>query len=267
MKMRGDATGRRWTREELFRCAAGSAQRGDLIRSAKGWKWSGWPCLGALLLGLCGFIGTAYGAVDARCPSGHGLFGSSAVAGGRVVCLVDHDAAGRYELFSVPTTGGPAVKLSPAMADDRDVIRFAVSPDGASVAFTCDPVQWTRYELHTVAVAGGAARRISGEVAFDHDVDDFAWSSLSDQVIFRYGRNAIGSWNLYTVPVRGGPRLQLNPTPVLGGAVLPGFVVALGEVWYLCDCELDEVVEVYSASLQNAMFSDGFETGGTAAWR
>ena len=73
----------------------------------------------------------------------------------------------------MPATGGSAVKLSPAMEDDRDVIRFAVSPDGASVAFTCDPVQWTRYELHTVATAGGTAIRISGSVAFDHDVDDF----------------------------------------------------------------------------------------------
>jgi len=202
-----------------------------------------------------------------RCPSGHGPFGSSAVTGERVVCLVDHDAAGRYELYSVPAAGGAAVKLSPTMAADRDVIRFAVSPDGASVAFTCDAVQWTRYELHTVAAAGGTARRISGEVAFDHDVDDFAWSSLSDQVVFRYGRNATGSWNLFAVPARGGPRQQLNPIPVASGAVLPGFVVALGEAWYLCDCELDELVQVYSAALPNALFSDGFENGGTAAWQ
>lgn len=264
---RATTTFRRCRPYALERAPPEAQARGCPIHIAVLSKTGTWSRAGGWLLGLCSLVAPAQGLVDSRCPSGHGPFGSSAVAGGRVVCLVDHEAAGRYELFSVPATGGPAVKLSPAMADDRDVIRFAVSPDGASVAFTCDPVQWTRYELHTVSVAGGAARRISGEVAFDHDVDDFAWSSLSDQVIFRYGRNAIGSWNLYTVPVRGGPRLQLNPTPVLGGAVLPGFVVALGEVWYLCDCELDEVVEVYSASLQNAMFSDGFETGGTAAWR
>ncbi len=167
----------------------------------------------------------------------------------------------------MPATGGSAVKLSPAMADDRDVIRFAVSPDGASVAFTCDPVQWTRYELHTVATAGGTAIRISGSVAFDHDVDDFTWSSLSDLVIFRYGRNATGTWNLYSVPARGGQRQQLNPPPVANGAVQPGAGVHLGSAWYLCDCERDELIQAYLAPLPSSVFSDGFEAGATGAWR
>lgn len=221
----------------------------------------------ALLVGLTGLVTAAFPAVDARCPSRHGQFGSSAIAGGRVICLVDHDNAGKYELYSVPATGGASVRLSPAMADDRDVIRFVVSPDGSTVAFTCDPVQWTRYELHTVAAAGGSALRVSGPVAFDYDVDDFGWSSRSDQLVFRYGRNASGVWNLFVVPARGGIRQQLNPPPVENGAVQPGFGVALGSARYDCDCDQDELIQTYLAPLSSALFGDGFEAGTTAGWR
>jgi hypothetical protein len=205
--------------------------------------------------------------VDARCPIQHGTFGSSVVTGGLVVCLVDSEIAGKWELFSVPAAGGAPVRISPALGADRDVIRFLVSADGARVAFTCDRDRWTQYELFAVPATGGAPTKISGAIATDHDVDDFVWSGRGDQVVFRYGRNATGVWNLYAVPAAGGSRVQLNAPPVENGAVMAGFHVDLGVARYSCDCESDEVVLSYSAPLPKTIFGDGFESGTAGWWR
>lgn len=209
----------------------------------------------------------ASAALDPRCPTPHGAFGSSSIVGGRILCLTDTLEAGKYELHSLDIASGAIIRLSPDIAADRDVIRFAASPDGSRVAFTCDRDRWTQYELWTVPIAGGPAVKVSGPIAPDYDVDDFVWSSRSDQVVFRYGRNATGVWNLYAVKAGGGSLVQLNPPPVEHGAVQQGFSVALGIAAYRCDCEVDGREQEYFTALPGTIFGDGFEGGNTGGWR
>ena len=145
--------------------------------------------------------------VSPLCPSPHGQFSKSVVAGDRVVCLVDVPNQSSYALWSVPISGGAPVALTPGMADNRDVIAFQVSGD--RVAYTADPTVWTQYELYSVPIGGGVAVKLSGSMPFDFDVDDFAFAG--SRVVYRRGRNAVGAtWQLFSAAATGGASVELS---------------------------------------------------------
>ena len=144
------------------------------------------------------------------CPPSSGSFGSSALSpdGKHLVCLIDAAVAGKYELYAVDGIRDPW-RLSPGMADDRDVIRFAISPDSTRVAFTSDKATWTKYDLFTVSLAGGNAVKINGPLPVEHDVDQFAWSP--SRVVYVQGRNTTGFWELFSSPATGNGQTKLAP--------------------------------------------------------
>ena len=219
-------------------------------------------------------LGAALMALSMLCPAPNGAFAKSEVApdGTMVVCLTDHDTAGKYELYSVPSTGGQVVKLSLEMASNRDVILFEISPNSGRVAFTCDPTVWTKYDLYTVSVVGGNPRKMNGYLPMDHDVDQFAWSGDSERVVWAQGRNTTGDWQLYSAPHGGGMALFLSHpgytvgrafSMVWGGAAVRFQSEPLGAggvmPWY--------VVSANGGRIMEELFRDGFESGTTGGWR
>ena len=50
-----------------------------------------------------------------------------------VIYVADAEVAGRNELYSVPVTGGPPVKLNAGLVNGGDVTNFAVTPDSQYV--------------------------------------------------------------------------------------------------------------------------------------
>ena len=204
-------------------------------------------------------------ALDPRCPQPAGLFSASVVSGSHVVCLVDVPTPTSYALWAAPSSGAP-VRLSQTMPDNRDVIAFQVSAD--RVAYTADPNVWTQYELFSVPISGGSPVKLSGSMPSDNDVDDFAFAG--GRVVYRKGRNATGVWNLFSAPVTGGGSVQLsqpNMSAVQRGFQVRGDLVRFAQdpsgsgvaTWY--------VTPIGGGAIQQEVFSNGFETGNTGAWR
>jgi len=215
----------------------------------RGFLW-----VGAILLAtglVCAGSCAAYGA-SLICPPSPGPFGSSELSpdGRYLVCLADAAVPGKYELYAVDGVRDPW-RLSPNMADERDVIRFTISPDSTRVAFTSDKGTWTKYDLYTVGIGGGNAVRLNSPLPVEHDVDSFAWSP--SRVVYAQGRNTTGFWELFSSPATGNGRTKLAPwsTVQRGFQILDGERVrfqadatGLGEVkWYAVPASGGRVME------------------------
>lgn len=203
-----------------------------------------------------------------QCPPHPGPFGSSALTpdGRHLVCLIDAAVPGKYELYAVDGIHNPW-RLSPGMADDRDVIRFAISPDSQRVAFTCDRTTWTKYDLYTVAIGGGAAVKINGPLPVEHDVDGFAWADA--RMVYVQGRNTTGFWELFSADRVAPVRTKLAPWSTVGRF----FSVIDGErVRFSADATGFGVVKAYvvpavGGEISEEVFADGFESGNSGGWR
>lgn len=208
------------------------------------------------------------------CPAAHGPFGESIVVGARVICRTDSALAGKYELFSVSLPSGAAIRLSPEIGDDRDVTLFAVSPDSVRVAFACDKRRQQKYDLFTASVSGGSAVQVNKVLPADHSVDTFVFSADGSRVVWRQGKNSTNEWALWSAP-SASPfgALQISQEMTLGGAPQQGFTAVGDHVHFTADAVVDERYEVWVAKLTSqdvrpeAIFADGFEGGGTEAWR
>lgn len=219
------------------------------------------------------FVRAAGGAtLHPACPPAHGPFASSVVVPqmGRVVCLSDV-TPNKYELWSVTLDGSSMVRLSQALADDRDVIRYVVSPFGDRVAFTADPVVWTQYELYSAPTSGSLpAIKHSEVMTFNEDADDFLWSLDGARLVYRKGHNAQGDWALLSSPCcQAGASVRLSQA---GGQVKPGFQVVGPNVRYEWGNDgstfLWWLVPVAGGTPQrdSRIFNDGFEGGNTNQW-
>lgn len=200
-----------------------------------------------------------------QCPPHPGPFGKSALSpdGRTLVCLVDAAVPNKYELYGINGVA-PPWRISHNMADDRDVIAFAVSSD--RVAFTSDfqrGGQW--YELYSAPTSGSLPPvKLSGVTPFDHDVDDLAFSGDEKRVIYRKGRNATGVWELYSAPSNefGGPPNKLISQPGIA-AVQRGFIVSGNVVRFAQDPSGSGVPTWYSVTVMGGaeIFSEDFERG------
>ena len=229
----------------------------------RGFLWAFAICLAAGL--ACAGSCAAWGA-SLTCPPSPGPFGSSALSpdGRYLVCLADAAVPGKYELYAVDGQRDPW-RLSPGMADDRDVIRFAISPDSQRVAFTSDKGTWTKYDLFTVPISGGNAVKINGPLPVEHDVDQFAWSP--SRVVYVQGRNTTGFWELFSSPATGNGVTKLAPW----STVQRGFTVSGELVRFQADATGLGAVKWYSVSaaggrVMEEIFADGFESGGVTRW-
>jgi len=180
--------------------------------------------------------------------------------------MVDVPNQSSYALWSVPISGGPAVKLSQEMASNRDVIAFQVSAD--RVVYTADPVRWTQYELYSVPISGGSPVKLSGAMPSDNDVDDFAFAG--GRVVYRKGRNATGVWDLWSTGVTGGGTVRLSQPNM--SAVQRGFIVRGSIVRFAQDPSGGGVSTWYAApvvggAVWTEIFTDGFESGGVTKWQ
>lgn len=230
----------------------------------RGFLWAGAILLAAGL--ACAGSCAAWGA-SLTCPPSPGQFGSSALSpdGRHLICAVDAAVPGKYELYAVDGVRDPW-RLSPNMADDRDVIRFSISPDSQRVAFTSDKATWTKYDLFTVGIGGGNAVKINSPLPVEHDVDQFAWSP--SRVVYVQGRNTTGWWELFSSPATGNGQTKLAPW----STIQRGFTVNSELVRFQADPTEMGVVEWWAVPasggrIAEEVFADGFESGTTGGWR
>ncbi len=174
--------------------------------------------------------------------------------GSRAFYLADQLADDVFELFSVPSTGGGAVKISGTLATGGDVQAAGLqfSPNGSRVVYRADQQTDNVVELYSVPATGGAAVKISGPLVSGGDVDsaNLRVSPDSSRVIFLADKQTDGVNELFSVPITGGTPVKLNAPLVAGGEVTVAgngavFTPDGNRVMYLADQDIDDVLEAY----------------------
>ena len=128
-----------------------------------------------------------------------------APTGDNVVFRAYSDSDLIYELYSVPVTGGTAVKLSDLNASNTGVKKEStlISPDGSLVLFRADN---SNQDLYSVSILGGQAIQL-GTMGGGKIGDKVLFTADGKWVIYKQN---VGGERLWTVPVEGGEPIPLT---------------------------------------------------------
>ncbi len=197
-------------------------------------------------------------------------FGAFAVSpdGARVVYRADQAADERFELYSVPLTGGAAVKLNSALDVGGDILDFAFTPDGSRVVYRGDQQTDGAFELYAVPVAGGAAVRVNDPLVPGGRVSSgYSISPDGGHVAYRADREFASRIELYRASIAGGDDDDVR---------MSGDLVTLGDVadfvlhpdgWralYVADQEVSSRDDLYVGD--PCLLCDAFESGDFRRW-
>ncbi|HMN30328.1 MAG TPA: hypothetical protein PKE45_19400, partial [Caldilineaceae bacterium] len=126
-----------------------------------------------------------------------------------VVTHADQDGNGR-ELYRVPITGGPSLKLNTSLTTGDTIKRFRLSPDGAQLLYLLYQAVSNHTELYATSVVGGSVWKLNHPLADNWHVRDFDVTPNSQYVLYTHGQNDDWVPDLYSVPILGGVQVKLN---------------------------------------------------------
>ena len=165
----------------------------------------------------------------------------------RVVYIADQQTDGVNELFSVPITGGVAVKLNAPLASGREVKVFGtiITPDGSRVVFRADQDIDDVFDLYSAPLFGGVITKLNGPLA-DGSIDTYRVTPDGSRVIYTASQNVVDRFELFSVPPAGGPVAAVSGVMVSGGSISE-FVLSPDSrrMIYVADQEVDELNELY----------------------
>lgn len=132
----------------------------------------------------------------------------------RIVFLRDEEAPDKYELYSVPFSGGAFTKLSDPLDADRDVSKFLLTPDGTRAVYVADRDDNNVFELYVVPIDGSAAPlELSGPMVAGGDVVSaggaqgerpLVWFTPdSTRVLYAADQELNDRFDLWSVPLDG----------------------------------------------------------------
>jgi hypothetical protein len=133
----------------------------------------------------------------------------------RVVYRAEQDVAGLVDLYTVPTRGGAATRLSPPTGSD--VLSFAIAPDSSRVVFVSGLAVWS-------APLDGSQPATRLSPPGDGAEAGFLISSDAAHVVYRANTSTPGAEELFSVPIAGGSPTRLGSDN--GLTVRDGFVVS-----------------------------------------
>ena len=156
------------------------------------------------------------------------------------------------ELFSVPTAGGDAVKLSGTMVAGGNVASFAINPIGTHVAYVADQDVNDVFEVYVAPIGGNLpAVKISGAMVAGGSVEAarLQISPDSSRVLYMADQDVDGMVELYSVGF-GAPPVELSALAATNRDV-SWFVISPDStrVAYIADQDTNDVFELYSAPL------------------
>jgi Tol biopolymer transport system component len=170
----------------------------------------------------------------------------------RVVYIADQQTDEMYELYSVPLSGGAAVKLNAPLAPGRDVDAFGtlITPDGLHVVFRADQDTDEVFDLYRVPLAGGANLRLNGTLTAGGYVSQFLPTPDSSRLVYAAFQNSVDVLEVFSVPLAGGPVTPVSGPLVNGGSVISDFLISPSgqQVVYVADGEVNEVNELYASA-------------------
>ncbi len=176
------------------------------------------------------------------------------------------DAAGRWvafradaaktELYVAPADGSaPPRRLNGILLAGREVVAFALAPDGTRAVYLADEAADETFELFGVPLDGSAAAvRLHPPLAPGRDVLDFQITSDSLRVVYRADALADEVLELFGVPADAGlPPIRLSGALAAGGDVLEYRLSPDGRrVVYRADQRTDGHVELFSAATRGS---------------
>lgn len=167
-----------------------------------------------------------------------------------VIYVADAEVAGRNELYSVPVTGGPPVKLNAGLVNGGDVTSFAVTPDSQYVIYIADQEVDQRSELYRVSITGGAVVRLNNPLPAGGNVQSLTIDPDNVRVVYLADGASNDVYELYSVPIAGGGAVKLNPTPVSGGTIYYYAVDRFSNrVVYSGDVSVDARFDIYAVPI------------------
>jgi Tol biopolymer transport system component len=172
-----------------------------------------------------------------------------------VIYTADQNVLNRTELFFVDLAHpGVSTQLNAPLPAERDVVDFAVSPDGTRVVYRADQDTDGVDELYLVNVAmPGTAVKVSAPLAGGGTVrSGYAFSPDGTRILYRADQDEAGTTELYIVDVdHPGVATRVNPALVDGGDVVAAFEFSPdgSTIVYIADQDVDEVMELFAVSL------------------
>jgi hypothetical protein len=128
-----------------------------------------------------------------------------------------------FELYCVPITGGPSVRLNAPLLAESHVGEFQISPDGSRVVYGLDhQYEEEVRELYSVPLTGGASVKLGERLDSWGYMGDFQISpdgsrvfyTKADRVVYTEEQGTYGMTELYSVPIAGGDAVKLDGAPV-----------------------------------------------------
>ena len=115
------------------------------------------------------------------------------------------------DLFSVPISGGVAIRLNPDPVDGGGVsFLYSISSDSQRVIYIADQRVNNQVELFSVPITGGAATLLNNPVFSGSDVNFFRLSPDASRVIYSVQESSSGPLSLFSVPIAGGSSIRLD---------------------------------------------------------
>ena len=175
----------------------------------------------------------------------------------QVVYIADQRSNDLFELFSVPITGGEAIRLSGDLPGGGDVgsigsfEEFQITPDGQNVVYIAEQNVSTVSELFIVPITGGTPVQLSAQLAgAGSDVVDFQISPDGLNVVYLADQIDSDQFEIFSVPTAGGTAVPLNGELVSLGDV-DAFEISSdsARVVYLADQNLFGHTELFSVAI------------------
>jgi hypothetical protein len=139
-----------------------------------------------------------------------------------LVFIARKDDATKSELYASFDDGATVIKLSGNLVSGGNVLDFAISPDGRTVAYRADQEVNDIEELYTVSINGGAVFNASiiAPTIRPEVLDDYEWAPDSSRIAFRANNLDTGptggNIELYTNNGFGSNVITVSIAPVIG---------------------------------------------------
>lgn len=134
--------------------------------------------------------------------------------GQHILFYADHEVEGQIELYSVPTGGGPFVKLNPPLSDpDFSVQSATLSRDNQHLLINTDQPDRLQ-DLHIVPVAGGEPTLVSktGYGLFSFDSQDVLYYDWEAEIFYSMPLSGSAPTKLFDWPLENTPDgFRLSP--------------------------------------------------------
>lgn len=172
--------------------------------------------------------------------------------GDRVLYLADQDVDEKFEIYTVPVSGGPSTRVNGSLIATGDVREDSLqfSDDGSQVLYIADQITNEVYELFVAPSTGGDSLRLNSQLVNSGDVTAAEFSLDGERVVYLADTRVNDIFELFSVSTSGGESVRLSEALASTRDVSDFEITPDGQyVVFLADQEVDERFELYLAPI------------------